>query len=120
MPDQNLPVPEQHVQTAKGSGEPLFDLGQVAASPSVLAHLEKHGIFPSVLLSQHCHGDWGVLDTEDAQCNDAAVRNGGRILSAYTVEGKRIWVITEAENGPINARGKRTRASTCLLFPSEY
>lgn len=116
MSAENLPVPEQHVETAKASGQPLFELGQVVATPAVLAHLERHGVYPSVLLSQHCHGDWGLLDHRDAQCNDAAVDNGGRILSAYDVEGARIWVITEAENGGPN----RVRASTCLLFPSEY
>jgi hypothetical protein len=116
MSEQNPPVPEQHVQTAKASGQPLFELGQVVATVGVLAHLEKHGVFPSVLLSQHCHGDWGVLGAADAQCNDAAVLNGGRILSAYVVEGVRILAITEAQSDEPN----KARPSTCLLFPSEY
>lgn len=116
MTTDHIPVPERHIYTVKTSGPPLFDLGQVVATPAALAHLEMHGLFPSVLLSQHLHGDWGLVDVHDAKCNDEALRNGGRILSAYEVEGVRIWVITEAETeGP----GRR-RASTCLLLPSEY
>ncbi|SFC11434.1 hypothetical protein SAMN05216344_10981 [Polaromonas sp. OV174] len=116
MSTDRVPVPDQHIETVKTSGRPLFDMGQVVATPTVLAHLDKHGVYPSVLLNQHCHGDWGVVDAHDAKCNDEATRNGGRILSAYDVEGTRIWVITEAETGGDN----RARASTCLLLPSEY
>jgi hypothetical protein len=60
MCTDHVPVPEQHIQLVKAKGPPLFDLGQVVATPAVLAQLDKHGIFPSVLLSQHVHGDWGV------------------------------------------------------------
>lgn len=116
MSTGRVSVPEQHIQTVKAKGPPLFDLGQVVATPAVLAHLDKHSIYPSVLLSQHVHGDWGTVDNHDAKCNDEAIVNGGRIMSAYDVEGTRVWVITEAETGaPI-----RARASTCLLLPSEY
>lgn len=116
MSTDRVSVPEQHIQTVRANGPPLFDLGQVVATPAVLAHLEKQGRYPSVLLSQHCHGDWGLVDAQDAKCNDEAIRNGGRILSVYDVEGVRIWVITEAETGG----PQRERASTCLLLPSEY
>lgn len=116
MSTDHVPLPGQHIQTAKAKGPPLFDLGQVVATPTVLTHLDKHGIYPSVLLSQHVHGDWGAVDKHDAKCNDEAILNGGRILSAYDVEGTRVWVITEAETGDPN----RARASTCLMLPGEY
>ena len=35
-------------------------------------------------LPRHVTGDWGDLDDEDRQANDAALINGSRILSAYT------------------------------------
>jgi hypothetical protein len=116
MTTNRLPVPERHINTAKTSAPPLFDLGQVVATPAVLDHLEKHGLYPSVLLGQHCHGDWGLVCARDARSNDEAILNGGRILSAYKVEDVRIWVITEAENGEPD----RQRTSTCLLLPEEY
>ncbi len=43
-----------------------------------------------------------------------ALVDGGRIFSSYLLDnGRKIWVITEAED-----EGKR--ASTCLLEPDEY
>ena len=116
MPTDRVPVPDRHIRTVKTSGPPLFDLGQVVATPAVLAHLDKHGVYPSVLLGQHGHGDWGVVDAHDAKCNEEAIKNGGRLISAYVVEGLRIMLVTESEiDGP-----NRKRAGTCLLLPSEY
>lgn len=116
MPTDRVPVPERHIQTVKTSGPALFDLGQVVATPAVLAHLDKHGVYPSVLLNQHGHGEWGLVDAHDARCNDEAIRGGGRIVSMFTVEGLNILVLTEAESGGPS----RERASTCLLLQSEY
>ena len=46
----------------------------------------------------------------DKQENELSVKNGWRILSAYTLRNDvKIWVITEAD-----------RSSTCFLLPSEY
>jgi hypothetical protein len=50
------------------------------------------------------------LDEADWQANEAALKQGLRILSAYTLSsGVRIWIITEAD-----------RSSTSLLLPEEY
>jgi hypothetical protein len=114
MSDDKVPVPAQDVQTLKAR-KPLFDLGLCVATPAVLAHLERHSIFPAALLSRHQHGDWGNVDAEDAEANgQAAVQSGARVISSYTVAGAVIWVITEA----VGDDGKR--ASSCLLFPEEY
>lgn len=94
--------------------KPLFSLGQVVATPAVLAHLDRHSILPAALLSRHQHGDWGNVDSEDAEANDEAVKSGTRILSSFTVEYVVVWIITEA------AGDDGDRASTCLLFPEEY
>ena len=60
-------------------------------------------------LNKHEHGDWGIVSDEDKKLNDEAVENGFRVLSAYKVDEKKIWIITEAD-----------RESTTILLPEEY
>jgi len=60
-------------------------------------------------LERHAHQDWGDLDAEDKAANDRAVREGGRVLSAYGLRGDTLWIITEAD-----------RSLTTLLTPDEY
>lgn len=116
MSTERTPVSGRHLDAVQSSGLPLFDLGEVVATPAVLAHLEKHGIYPPALLGRHVHGDWGDVDDEDAKANNGAIKSGARIVSAYSVEGEVIFAITEAQTVVCNAK----RPSTCLLFASEY
>ncbi|MNK75186.1 hypothetical protein D3C87_947220 [compost metagenome] len=113
MSNDKVPVRPQDVQALR-SNKPLLDLGQIVSTPAVLAHLEKHAVFPAALLSRHQHGDWGNVDPEDAKANDQAILSGARVISSHTVAGAVIWVITEAVGDDGN------RASSCLLFPEEY
>ena len=88
----------------------LFPLGRIVATPGALQALEASGEQPSVFLDRHVAGDWGELDDEDKRENDLSLRNGLRILSAYTTAaGEKIWIITEAD-----------RSATTLLLPEEY
>jgi hypothetical protein len=88
-----------------------FKLGQVVITPGALEALRVSGESPWVFLVRHIACDWGEVDQEDKRLNDEALRDGGRLLSAYrTAKGERIWVITEAE----------PRNSTCYLTPDEY
>jgi hypothetical protein len=78
--------------------QPCFALGHVVMTPGVAA-LEID-VLP--YLNRHAQKDWGELDWHDRRANEQAVKNGGRILSAYDVpladgETERIWVITEAD-----------------------
>ena len=57
----------------------------------------------------HAAGDWGRLCDDDRLANELALQGGARILSAYEVDGARVWVITEAD-----------RSATTALLPSEY
>jgi len=92
------------------SNKPLFTLGQVVATPGALELLESAGKAPSQFIAKHHGGDWGDdLCDEDKELNDAALKDGSRLFSAYTVGNDKIWVITEAD-----------RSSTCVLLPSEY
>jgi hypothetical protein len=88
----------------------LFQTGQVVATPGALAALRRSSQSPADFLRRHVSGDWGDVDGQDSTANWIAVREGGRLLSAYrTLRGEEVWVITEAD-----------RSSTCFLLPSEY
>lgn len=58
---------------------------------------------------RHANGDWGEVCDEDKQINNDAVKQGDRVLSAYSYNNEKIWIITESD-----------RSVTTILFPSEY
>ena len=89
--------------------KPRFKLGALVATPGALKILEKAGVPVWSLVSRHVSGDFGEVDEHDRQANEDAIASGERILSAYTVAGERVWIITEAD-----------RSSTCTLLASEY
>jgi hypothetical protein len=92
-----------------------FSLGRIVATPAALHALQYAGQAADEFLSRHVTGDWGDLDDEDRQTNNAALINGSRILSAYTTRmGTKIWIITEA----VNEGGRRY--SSCVLLPEDY
>jgi hypothetical protein len=88
---------------------PKFRLGRLMWT---IGADELFGMFrPAVVeaLRRHSEGDWGDVCEEDKKLNDAALENGTRVLSAYTVADTRIWIITEAD-----------RSVTTILLPEEY
>lgn len=95
---------------------PLFPLGQTLATPGALELLTKLGLSAMEFLQRHYMGDWGEIHSDDVGLNEAALKDGSRIMSVYKINqgGHTIWIITEAadENGQ--------RAATTVLLPSEY
>jgi hypothetical protein len=90
--------------------KPLFDLGQLVATPGALAALEKSGQSPMDFLSRHVTGDWGEIPEEDRKENQFSLEKGFRLMSCYrTTANDLVWVITES-----------SRSHTTLLLPSEY
>ena len=86
-----------------------FSPGRVVATPGALAGIEASGDDPLAFLFRHVSGDWGELDENDVRENELSLREGFRLLSAYTLStGMKIWVITEAD-----------RCVTTLLLPDE-
>ena len=83
----------------------LFDLGQTVATPGAL----ELGVDLSQLILRHASGDWGDLCEEDKAQNEAALKDGSRIMSAYITPMGKLWIITESD-----------RSSTCVLKPEEY
>jgi hypothetical protein len=87
-----------------------FDMGQLVATPGALELFAAQGRRLAEFVVRHAAGDWGELDPEDWQANDAALARGeGRLFSSYRIGDQKIWVITESD-----------RRSTCVLLPSEY
>jgi hypothetical protein len=96
---------------------PLFKPGRVVATPGALEALEQSGQSIWEFLTRHLAGDWGVVDAEDAEANNQALKDGSRLLSAYILDGaeaRKIWIITEAEDDQGN------REATTALLPDEY
>ncbi|MDB5324962.1 MAG: hypothetical protein JWM57_531 [Phycisphaerales bacterium] len=92
-----------------------FELGQVVATPGAIEAMNKNRMTPAYFLGLHQSGEWGVLSDADKRANDAALKDGSRIMSAYIMHDKeKLWVITEAVGDDDK------RASTCLLLPDEY
>ena len=89
---------------------PLFELGQMVATPGALASLQHAEEEPLSYLLRHVTGDWGDLPEEDIEENERSLEQGFRLFSAYHLStGIKIWVITEWD-----------RSVTTLLLPEEY
>lgn len=85
-----------------------FEIGMIVVTRGAASHVPYDDFFRALV--RHMSGDWGNLDEHDWEANDAAVREGGRILSRYvTRRGVVFWVITEHD-----------RSTTTFLLPSEY
>lgn len=85
-------------------------LCRVLITPAALDALTAAGADTRGLLDRHRRGDWGDLDAHDRAANDAALAEGERVLSAYTLPtGATVWIITEYD-----------RAHTAILMPDDY
>ena len=93
----------------------LFKPGRVVATPGALEALEKSGQSVWMFLTRHLAGDWGVVDAEDSEANNQALKDGSRLLSSYRLAtNETIWLISEAEDDHGN------REATTALLPDEY
>jgi hypothetical protein len=84
-----------------------FPLGQVAITANASLRLVMEEVLTG--LQRHASGDWGDLLPEDTLANDASLRHGGRLFSAYGYGQYRFWIITEAD-----------RSVTTVLLPEDY
>ena len=86
-----------------------FDLGRVVITIGARDIIQDSMPKLNEIIARHQNGDWGDIDEEDKELNDMALSSESRLLSSYSIDGHRIWVITEAD-----------RSSTTILLPSEY
>jgi hypothetical protein len=95
-------------KTDVNSHKPRFPLGQTVMTRGVAERVSLAEIHAA--LRRHQCGDWGQVCTEDCNANEQAIKNGFRLLSAYSSqEGVKFWIITESD-----------RSVTTVLLPDEY
>lgn len=92
----------------------LFDPGRLLATPGAIEAFDE--LWRTDCLLRHMRADWGDVDRSDARANDEALRDGGRLVSAYEHPATRgrLLIITEA----VGDDGQRPH--TTLLLPQEY
>ena len=107
---------EYHYRPGRPVVMSKFELGTVVMTRGVQAALESHSEgkgsqeLEHIILNRHAKGDWGDLDEHDLNMNEDALKNGGRLFSAYHLaSGAKIYVITEWD-----------RSVTTALLPEEY
>lgn len=89
-----------------------FAIGKLVSTPGALALMDEYeGVLTTLkLLARYQRGDWGDTCAEDKKLNDAAVKDGDRILAVYKMPNDEvIWIITEWD-----------RSVTTFLLPDEY
>lgn len=87
-----------------------FTLGSILATPGALDLCISERVSAADYIKRHAAGDWGNIDREDWEANQAALLDEGRLFSAYSLpSGARLWIITEAD-----------RSATTILLPEEY
>ncbi|MGR5465287.1 hypothetical protein ACPV5G_20330 [Photobacterium damselae] len=86
-----------------------FDLGDFIFTKGV--HELTQGNYNLLIpfLHRHMKGDWGDVHESDYIENTLATHDGHRIISAYELDGKKFFIMTEWD-----------RTTTTFLLPSEY
>jgi hypothetical protein len=90
-----------------GSSPSRFPLGTVVMTPGAAEMGETIDLL--IYLKRHANCDWGDLDAADLRTNNAALRDGLRLLSSYDTPAGKLWIISEAD-----------RSVTTLLKPTDY
>jgi hypothetical protein len=89
-----------------------FSMGRIVWTRGVNDLIAVDASFAKFVLEsirRHANCDWGELSAEDKRENDYSLDKDLRLLSAYTENEYKIWIITEAN-----------RSATTILFPQEY
>ena len=99
---------ETHNESSCRNGSSVLALGQIVATPGVLAAVPLECI--TAALHRHAAQDWGIVCEDDWKQNDYAAEHDERIFSAYLAPDRtKFWIITEWD-----------RSCTTVLLPEEY
>lgn len=98
-----------------------FQTGRLIATAGVANFINQtawNHIWVDECLQRHKAGDWGDLEQEDKEMNEAALLDGSRIMIAYITDegGTKIWILTES----VQNVKTQERSHTTILFPHEY
>ena len=75
---------------------PKFPASRVVITDDVTQTLSVEDI--AIGLARHLRGDWGELEAPSRQANEAALLQGGRLVSFYcSRKGLHFWIITEPD-----------------------
>jgi hypothetical protein len=98
---------------------PIVPLGRVVMTPGVAPDLEANRrSYVWHLLARHAIADWGCISDEDHRSNDAALRQGLCLLSAYPLDPAKpcqrrgencLWILTEADRPALYPRRINSR-----------
>ena len=89
-------------------GQPLFSIGKLVMTRGV-ADIEFSLNELLNLLHRHVTGDFGEINEEDRKENLLSIREGFRVMSAYTINDTKLWVISEKD-----------RSVTTILLPAYF
>lgn len=92
------------------SAAPLFDGGQIVATPNALSKVCPEAI--KIGLDFHFRGGWGLVTEDTAEQNNLSVAGDAQamILSIFEANDSiRFWIITEWD-----------RSVTTVLMPEDY
>ena len=84
-----------------------FAPGRLLMTAGVAAAISESQILN--VLRRHLSCDWGEVSKGDKALNDQALKDGGRLLSAYRFNRCRFFIITEAD-----------RSATTIMLAGEY
>jgi len=85
-----------------------LELGCVVASQGTATIFNGQEERLNWFLARHQSGDWGSLPESAVEENERALRDGGKVKSAYIFDGFKVLVVTEAD-----------RSTTKVLLPEE-
>ena len=108
---QQVAYPKLLLDQSQNAGDVVtpvarFALGQIVYSDNATLRLRTEEVLTA--LRRHAEGNWGDLLPEDAIANELALKNGGRLFSAYGFGDDHFWVITKAD-----------RSLTVVLLPTD-
>jgi hypothetical protein len=78
--------------------KPLFQLGQIIATPAAINEMKDRGLNGADLLARHQSGDWGDVSEADRQHNELAVQRSLGPTSRYGKGDDSIWVSTNDDH----------------------
>lgn len=75
-----------------------FPIGALIFSQGVDQLIREGRLDPIPYFQRHTRGDWGEIDDDQWQANNAALTSGERLVSLYLVHRElRICIVTEAD-----------------------